>query len=141
MDPALAWAIGGLVLVIVEMLSGTFYLLVLAVGAFGAAVAAWSGQGLALQSIVASVLGAVGAYGVHLYRARNSAQQMTSIDAGQPASFEQWVDRPAGRARVRYRGASWEARLGPEENVNPGATVYVRATAGNTLEVSTRLPA
>ena len=41
MDPALAWAIGGLVLVIVEMLSGTFYLLVLAVGAFGAAVAAW----------------------------------------------------------------------------------------------------
>jgi membrane protein implicated in regulation of membrane protease activity len=140
MDPALAWAIGGLVLVIVEMLSGTFYLLVLAVGAFGAAAVAWAGQGLVLQCVVASLVGAAGAYGVHLYRARNSAEQMTPIDTGQPAAFESWVDRAAGRARVRYRGASWEARLRPEEDVEPGATVYVQAAAGNTLEVSTRSP-
>ena len=43
MSPALLWAIAGLALVIVELLSGTFYLLVLGIAAFGAAAAAWAG--------------------------------------------------------------------------------------------------
>ena len=40
MDPALAWAILALVRVIAELLTGTFYLLMLAVAAFGAAAVA-----------------------------------------------------------------------------------------------------
>jgi len=40
MEPTLVWAVIGLVLVIAELLSGTFYLLMLAVAAFGAAAAA-----------------------------------------------------------------------------------------------------
>jgi len=58
MDPALAWAIVGLVLVIAELLSGTFYLLMLAVAAFGAAAAAYYGQSFPVQCIVAAVLAA-----------------------------------------------------------------------------------
>ena len=53
-DSALAWAIVGLVLVIAELLSGTFYLLMLAVAAFGAALAAYFGQSFPVQSIVAA---------------------------------------------------------------------------------------
>ena len=83
----------------------------------------------------------LGCYGVHVYRARNQAQQMKPIDAGQPASFESWVDQAAGLARVRYRGASWEARLQDEAALQPGAVVYVLATEGNTLKVSARRPA
>ena len=45
MDPALAWAILGLVLVITELVTGTFYLLMLGVAAFVAAAAAWVGFG------------------------------------------------------------------------------------------------
>ena len=58
-------------LVIVELLTGTFYLLVLGLAAFGAAGAAWLGYDLAVQIIVASVLAAVGCYGLYAYRGRN----------------------------------------------------------------------
>ena len=37
LDPSLAWAILGLTLVIIELVSGTFYLLMLGAAAFGAA--------------------------------------------------------------------------------------------------------
>jgi membrane protein implicated in regulation of membrane protease activity len=140
MDHAIVWAIIGLVLVIVELLTGTFYLLMLGVAAFGAAFAAWLGLDFAAQSIVAAVVSAVGCYGVHVYKAKNSAQQMPPIDAGMPASFEIWLDAGARLARVRYRGASWDARVEGMDGVEPGATVYVLAADGNTLRVAKNKP-
>jgi membrane protein implicated in regulation of membrane protease activity len=101
MDHATLWAVSGLALVIVELLTGTF---------------------------------------VHLYRARNRVQQMAPIDAGMPASFESWLDAGARLARVRYRGASWEARVEGGEAIEPGATVYVLAADGNTLRVAKNKP-
>ena len=140
MDPSLAWAIAGLALIITELLTGTFYLLMLAVAAFGAAVAAWVGQSFPVQSIVASVVAAAGCYGVHLYRAKIRTQKMAPIDAGMPANFENWVDAGARLARVRYRGASWDARVEGSEALEPGAVLYVVATEGNTLKVAAKHP-
>ena len=140
MDHTIVWAVIGLVLVIVEVVTGTFYLLMLGVAAFGAALAAWLGLGFSAQSIVAAVVSAVGCYGVHLYRAKNSAQQMAPIDAGMPASFESWLDAGSRLARVRYRGASWDARVEGGEAVEPGATLYVLAADGNTLRVAKNKP-
>ena len=131
-------------LVVVELLTGTFYLLVLGIAAFGAALASWLGQEFPVQAVVGGVIAAGGCYGIHLYRAKNTTQQMSAVDAGQPASFEAWLDQAAGRARVRYRGASWDAVVEGEPKGNagpePGATLYVIATHGNTLQVSTRRP-
>ena len=141
MDPALLWAITGLVLVIVELLTGTFYLLMLGVAAFGAAGAAWLGYDFPVQVIVAAVIAGVGCYAVHVYRVKNQGQQMASLDAGMPASFESWIDAGARLARVRYRGASWDARVEGAEALEPGATVYVLATDGNTLKVVKNRPA
>ena len=145
MDEDFLWAILGLSLIIVELLTGTFYLLMLGIAAFGAALAAWLGQGFGVQAVVAGVISAAGCFGVHAYRAKNAKGQMTPLDAGQPASFEGWVDQGAGRGRVRYRGAHWEAMVEGTEGGNPapqpGATVYVIAAHGNTLKVSTRRPA
>ena len=140
MDHAIVWAVIGLVLVIVEVMTGTFYLVMLGVAAFGAALAAWLGLGFSAQSIVAAVVSAVGCYGVHVYRAKNSAQQMAPIDAGMPASFESWLDAGSRLARVRYRGASWDARVEGLEAIEPGATVYVLAADGNTLRVAKNRP-
>ena len=136
MEHTIAWAVAGLVLVIVELLTGTFYLLMLGIAAFGAAVAALLGFGFPVQSIVAAVLSVAGCYGVHLYKVKNSARQMAPIDAGMPASFENWLDAGARLARVRYRGASWDARVEGAEGIEPGATVYVLAADGNTLRVA-----
>jgi membrane protein implicated in regulation of membrane protease activity len=141
MDPALAWAIIGLGLVIVELLTGTFYLLMLGVAAFGAAGAAWLGRDFPVQVVVAAVIAAAGCYAVHVYRDRNRTRQMPPVDAGMPASFETWIDPGARLARVRYRGASWDARVEGMEALEPGATVYVLATDGNTLKVVKNRPA
>jgi membrane protein implicated in regulation of membrane protease activity len=141
MDPALLWAITGLVLVIVELLTGTFYLLMLGVAAFGAAGTAWLGYDFPAQVIVAALIAAGGCYAVQVYRTRNRAQQMPSMDAGMPASFETWIDPGARLARVRYRGASWDARVEGIEALEPGTTVYVLATDGNTLKVVKNRPA
>ncbi|HET7672604.1 MAG TPA: NfeD family protein [Burkholderiales bacterium] len=141
MDPAFAWAIVGLVLVISELLTGTFYLLMLAVAAFGAAAAAYFGQGFPVQCIVAALLAAAGCYGVHIYRARAEPTRMAPIDAGMPASFEAWLDAGARLARVRYRGATWDARVEGSDAIEPGATVFVVAADGNTLTVAKKRPA
>ena len=144
MEEDFALAVIGLTLVVVELLTGTFYLLVLGIAAFGAALAAWLQQPFPVQAVVGGALAAAGCYGVHVYRAKNATQQMPQVDAGQPASFEAWLDQAAGRARVRYRGASWDAVVEGEPKGNagpePGATLYVIATHGNTLKVSTRRP-
>ena len=148
MEPYLIWLLAGLGLVIVELLSGTFYLLMLGVAAFGGGVVAWLGMGFSVQIMVAAAVAAAGCYGVHVYRAKNSTQQMTSIDAGQPAKFERWTDEIGGLARVHYRGASWEARIeggvggaGVMGSLEPGAVLYVVATEGSSLRVSTQRPA
>ena len=141
MDPDFIWAILGLALVIVELLTGTFYLLMLGIAAFGAALAAWLGQGFGVQAVVAVVISGAGCYGVHLYRAKNETQQMPQVDAGQPASFENWVDQGARRARVRYRGASWDALVEGDVAVESGTPLYVVSTHGNTLKVTDRRPA
>lgn len=140
MDESLAWAVIGLTLVIVELLTGTFYLLMLGVAAFGAALAAYFGQAFPVQAVVAGVVSALGAYMVHAYRVRNRAQQMPSIDQGQPANFEAWVDAGAQRARVRYRGASWDAQIAEPGALEPGAMLYVVKVNGSTLTVSRTRP-
>jgi membrane protein implicated in regulation of membrane protease activity len=141
MDPALLWAITGLALVIVELLTGTFYLLMLGIAAFGAAGTAWLGHAFPAQVIVAAVIAAGGCYGVHVYREKNRRQQMPPLDSGMPASFEAWIDARTRLARVRYRGASWDARVEGVEALEPGATVYVLAADGNTLKVVKNRPA
>src|SRR2546427_13120369 len=109
MDHALAWAVIGLVLVIAELLTGTFYLVMLGVAAFGAAGAAYLGVDFSAQVSVAALVAAVGCYGVHVYRAKNRTEEMPPIDAGKPARVESWIDAPARPARGRYPGASLDA--------------------------------
>ena len=65
MDAYLVWLLLGLALVIVELLTGTFYLLVLGVAAFGAGAVAWFGGGFAAQAIAAAAVALVGADLVH----------------------------------------------------------------------------
>ena len=52
MQDYLIWTILGFVLVIVELMTGTFYLLVLGVGALFAALAAWLGAPSLVQVAV-----------------------------------------------------------------------------------------
>lgn len=104
------WLIAGGVIVL-ELLSGTVYLLLLSAGFAAAALSAHAGAGLTTQLVVAAVIG-VGAVLVwHTIRRRRPADPPTqanrdvNLDIGESVHVEAW--NPDGTATVRYRGAQW----------------------------------
>ena len=141
MDDYLAWVLVGFGLMITELLTGTFYLLMLGIAAFGGAAAAWFALGFPAQAMAAGAIAAVGSYMVHVHHAKNADQQMKPMDHAQPVKFEQWLNRDARLARVHYRGATWEARVEGDAAVDPGGMLYILASEGNTLTVSSTRPA
>ena len=133
MAPELVWLIAGIVLVIVELLTGTFYLLILGVAAMLAALAAWAGAPFIVEVLVAGTL---------LIRRRRvgatTDDGLASIDVGQPVTFETWTDAAARVARVRHRGASWDAEIGADATPVAGTTLYITAVHGNRLVVAAK---
>jgi membrane protein implicated in regulation of membrane protease activity len=124
--------------VAVELLTGTFYLLMLAVGLAAGALAAHTGAGLSVQLITAALVGggAVGAW--HLKRGRlppgpaASANRDVNLDVGETLHIEAW--NPDGTASVKYRGANWT--VVPAEGVPQTRGAYrVSEVVGNRLVV------
>jgi membrane protein implicated in regulation of membrane protease activity len=140
MENHIIWLLIGFGLMIVELLTGTFYLLVLGIAAFGGAAAGWFGQGFPAQIIITAVVATIGSWMVHAYRARNALRQMKPIDFAKPVIFEKWVDQKERMARVRYRDASWEAQVEAGAEVEPGGTLYILAADGNTFRVAKTRP-
>lgn len=106
------WWLLALVLVITEMLSGTFYLLALAVGVAAAGVAAFLGMSANGQALIAALLCSVSVLSLYLWKrkaAPASVQSNFSFDIGQTVHIVSWSDQR--HARVNYRGAEWDAQL------------------------------
>ncbi len=141
MDISFAWLIAGFILVIAELATGTFYLLVLGVAAFAGAGVAYAGGALVWQSLASAAVAVAGVVWVHQYRKRTVANPMEGLDVGQPAAFDSWVNQGAGHARVRYRDALWDAQVAGGASVEPGEVLYVTSVDGNTLKVSKTRPA
>jgi membrane protein implicated in regulation of membrane protease activity len=141
MDTDLVWLVAGFLLVIVELVTGTFYLLVLGISAFAGGAVAYAGMPFSVQAIVAAVLAVTGVFWVNRVRRVSMATRMKSLDIGQPATFDRWVDPAAGRARVKYRDALWDATLEGGAEVEPGEVLYISAIDGNSLKVSKARPA
>jgi membrane protein implicated in regulation of membrane protease activity len=57
------------------------------------------------------------------------------LDLGQPVVLESWTNTASGMARVKYRGASWDARVADGSRPEAGATLYVTGQDGSTLLV------
>ena len=144
MEIWLLWVIAGFVLVIAELVTGTFYLLVVGVGAFAGALVAWMGGNAMVQALAGSIVALVGAFLVHHWHVRNrgsTPHESNFLDRGQAVVLEGWVDEGARVARVKYRGAWWDARLNrPEDHPSPGSTLYIEGQEGNTLVVATAPP-
>jgi membrane protein implicated in regulation of membrane protease activity len=109
-DSTVWWLLAGTA-VAVELVTGTFYLLMLGIGLAAGALAAHAGAGLNVQLLVATVIGAgtVGAW--HWIRTRRppelpaNANPDVNLDIGETVLVDAW--RPDGTAVIRYRGASW----------------------------------
>ena len=110
------WFVVAILLVALEMTSGTFYILIIGIAAAGGGIAALFGLGIPLQITSAAVIGVVGTLLLHSNRAKRgiaSSPEDSDLDVGQQVDIDTWKsDR---RLRVFYRGTQWDAELsGPE---------------------------
>lgn len=123
-----------------EVMSGTFYLLLVALGLACGGIAAWLNVDLEWQLVICAAVSLAGLWilrrtGVLKKRevdARSNAD--VHIDIGQTVEVESWTD--AGQARVWYRGAHWQAELAAGQPREPG--VYVISEMRGTRLVLTR---
>jgi membrane protein implicated in regulation of membrane protease activity len=133
------WLAAAGLTVILELFSGTFYLLMIAIGLAAGSAAALLGLGEAVQLLVAALVGA-GAT-VALRRSRYGKQQErvdatrdpnVNLDIGQTVHVPEWQDNAA---RVMYRGALWDVELAPGVTATPGQFT-IREVRGSRLIVA-----
>lgn len=138
MHDYLIWAIVGLALIIIEVMTGTFYLLVLGIAAFAGALAAYLGAGMFAQVVATGIIAAIGLFAVHRWHQSRpvGTKNDRSLDIGQAVTLESWLDRNTKRVRVKYRGAAWDADLVGDTTVNINDTLYICGADGNQLQVS-----
>lgn len=142
MQPALAWLLIGLTLVVVELMTGTFYLLILGVAAGIGSLIAYLDQPFWMQALTAAIAAIVGGVLVKRYHqaANDSSPKDGANDIGQTVTIESWVSEAQRLARVRYRGTVWDAEVLGNDRVEPDARLYVVAMEGSRLKVSSIRP-
>lgn len=112
----MGWLAAAGVLIVLELFSGTFYLLMMAVGLAFGALAAWLGAAMPVQTITAAVVGIVATALLHRSRFGRKPRldaardRNVNLDIGEVVAVDTWRD---GHARVMYRGAPWDVALGP----------------------------
>lgn len=130
-DSTVWWLVAG-VLVAAELMTGTFYLLMLAIGAVAAAGAAHMGAGLTTQLVTASLIGGLAVVLWRQKSLRRRAQVPTELhlDIGETVEVIAWDAN--GTAQVKHRGANWTAVCTSAHTPSPG-THRIHAIQGNRL--------
>ncbi len=136
MESYLVWLVTGLILVFAELLTGTFFLLVLGIAAFVGSAVAWWGWGAWLEAIIPSIVAITGILWVRELRKAAPQADMAPLDVGQAVTLDSWVSREQGTARVKYRNTLWDAEIEGEREFDRGQQLYIRAVDGNTLKVA-----
>lgn len=140
METYLIWLAAGFVLVIAELVTGTFFLLVLGIAAFAGSATAWFGLGFWVEALCAAVVAVAGVFWVRRQRKAMQQSDMASLDVGEAVSFDVWVSREQGTARVKYRNTQWDAEVAGERELDPGQTLFIHAVQGSTLKVAKSKP-
>jgi membrane protein implicated in regulation of membrane protease activity len=134
------WLIVGIVLIVAELMTGTFYLLFLGIAALVGAAVAFLGVSLLAQALVAAVVAVAGVVWVQRNRRSIEAKPMASLDVGQHVSFESWISQPDKVARVQYRDAQWDATVEGDCRGEVGEILYIVAVEGSMLRVAKSRP-
>ncbi len=136
MQDYVIWFAAACVLVAAELFTGTFYLLMIAIGFTAGGLTALLGSELPLQLVVGAAVGIAAT--VILRRTRWGKLQKqgdamhnpdVNLDIGQTVNVGEWNN---GVTRVHYRGASWEAVM--ETGAEPvTGNLVIKAIRGSTL--------
>ena len=125
--------------VAVELMTGTFYLLLIALGLAAAALAAHAGTPLTVQMLVAAVVGGGTVVVWHWKRSKSvrpataQANRDLQMDIGETVHVTHWnEDRTAS---VRYRGAQWTVVSADKQTALTSGYFTVKSLDGNRLVV------
>jgi membrane protein implicated in regulation of membrane protease activity len=140
MDSYIGWFVVAFGLLVAELLTGTFYLLVISIALAAAGFAALAGASGPLQFVVAAVIGLGGSiwlrstrFGKRLHE--RGEDRVQNMDLGQTLRVDHWT--PSRTARANYRGAVWDVELAPGEQPAGGEFV-IREIQANRLIVAAK---
>lgn len=117
------WLIAGAA-VVAELLSGSFYLLMLSLGPLAGGLVARMGGELPLQLATAAAVSAGAVAALHLWRQQHPPKEHAQanpdviLDVGETVMVASWQDD--GTTQIHYRGANWTALLQPGAPAQPG---------------------
>lgn len=142
MQPSYIWFLLAVLLVIAELTTGTFYLLMIAIGLVAGGIAAVAGSAFHVQTVLAAAVAVIAIvllrrsrFGRSRRRAAAARDPDVNLDIGEEISVQEWhADR---RARTMYRGAQWDVELTGDHPARPGRFRIIELR-GNTLLVEPR---
>ncbi|MDO8313428.1 MAG: NfeD family protein [Sideroxyarcus sp.] len=130
------WFLVALILLGLEMATGTFYLLMVAIAMAVGGVAALLGTSMAWQLVLCAVTVVAGTIILRRWKSTQVKEVAgASLDIGQPVKVIKWND--SGTARVTYRGAEWDAELESADTPRDG-TLYIASVHGSGLVLTHR---
>jgi membrane protein implicated in regulation of membrane protease activity len=139
---ASVWWIAAGVAVAAELATGTFYLLMIALGLAAGALAAQFGSAESTPFVAAAIVGGGATALWHWRRVSRAGPPLptasdrdVNLDIGERVHVSAWAKD--GTARVSYRGSIWAARLQPGAPPVAGEHV-VAAVEGNWLVLAPR---
>ncbi len=138
MEIYIYWFLLALVLLGLEMVTGTFYLLVVSIAMAVAGFVAYRGGSFIWQLMLCALTVIAGVFVLRYWKSGQVRHQTSaSLDIGQSVQVLKWHDN--GSARVFYRGAEWDAQLESTEMPRE-AQLYITAIRGSILILTNRKP-
>jgi membrane protein implicated in regulation of membrane protease activity len=140
MQSYIVWFLLAFALLGLEMLSGTFYMIVFSIAAAAGGLMAYLQFSFTLQLSVAALVGVIGTGLLRSWHVANNRKLKPgdqNLDIGHPVQVEAWnVD---GTARVHYRGSQWDAELETPDTPRT-APLYITDRRGSLLILSQHKP-
>lgn len=139
MNEANAWWLLAGAAIAVELMTGTFYLLMLAVGLVAGAASALLGIGLVGQMLAAAAFGGGAVAAWHWRRSqhpaplRANANPDVHLDIGEPVHVVHW--NADGTASVNFRGAHWTAIAADPSVPATSGNFRIKEMLGNRLVI------
>lgn len=130
------WVFAG-VTIAIELLSGTFYLLMLSMGMVAAAIAAHLGATATVQLVVAALVGGGSVVVWRRYKLKSpsalaaNANHDVNLDIGETVNVDAWS--PDGTSTVKYRGANWSVSLQPGATPSTGPHYIVKVVGSRLI--------
>ncbi len=122
------WLVMAGIVVVMELFTGTFYLLMIAIGLAAGALAALSGAAPVAQLIAAALVGSVATISLRRSRFGNrhrvdaARDPNVNLDIGQTLQVGEWQGSAGGKytARSMHRGAKWDVEYAGSAAPLPG---------------------